>query len=84
MKAISTYVEQKLHGHRLYANGPFRTFLTLSGTGGDTLIPFFSMNQILSPDFPQKIPNFVGGENLSQSGYFDTLLSFLKIVPRWH
>ena len=36
--------------------------------------------------FP-KIPNFLGGENWYQLGYFDTLhnsLSLLKVAPRWH
>ena len=61
--------------------------LTLFGTGGDTFIPLSLLDQILSADFFQKRPNFFGGENWNQSGYFDTLPSeflvlifFLKVV----
>ena len=44
-----------------------RTFLSL-------------LDQILSADIFQKFPNFFGGENWHQSGYFDTLPSSLSLI----
>ena len=51
----------------------------------DTFIPLFFLDQILSANFFQKFPNFFGGKNWHESGYFDTLpssLSLIKVVPR--
>ena len=63
-------------------------YLTLfgMGRGEDIFISLSLLDQILSADFFfQKFPNFFGGENLHQPGYFDTLpssLSLIKIAPR--
>mgnify|MGYP006903911528 CR=1 FL=1 len=58
--------------------------LTLSGTGEGIFILLNLLYQILLADFFSKFPNFLGGENWDQSGYFDTLpssLSLTKIAP---
>ena len=62
-------------------------YLTLFGTGG-----YFYPLVLFGLDFVswilyQKFPNFFGGENWHQSGWFDTLpsstLSLIKLAPRW-
>ena len=58
--------------------------LTLYGMGHDIFIPLSLLDQILSVDFFQKFPNFFGGENWHQLGYFDTLprtVSLIKVAP---
>ena len=48
----------------VYTLQPAVCLLTLFGTGGDTFIPLSFLDQILSADFFQKFPNFLGRENL--------------------
>ena len=62
------------------------SFLTLIGMRGDTFISLSFLDQILSADFLSKLSKLFEGENLHQAGYFDTLpslLSLLKVAPRW-
>ena len=52
--------------------------------GGAFLSPCPCWIRFFQLIFFQKFPNFFGGKNLQQSGYFDTLsslLSLIKVVP---
>ena len=55
----------------------FFMFLPYLAPGGDTFIPLLFLDQLLSADF---FSNFFGGENLHQSGYFDTLPRTLNLM----
>ena len=46
----------------------FIAYLTLFGTGGETFITLFFLDQIVSADFFQKLSNFFGGENWHKLG----------------
>ena len=60
--------------------------LTLIGMREGTFHPLPFLDQILSADFLSKLSKLFEVENWHQSGYFNTLsslLSLLKVVPRW-